>query len=161
LITENANEIEDEIKELSKQIEKSIVKLDASLFSSVISKVLTKIPFNLFKDKGAKEAIYHSSLLLALWACGFDAWGEDNTDIGIIDITWRFDDYLYVIMEVKQTNKVEKLDQVLKLAKKQIEDRKYYEKYLTKKTKVISMPIAFVKAPKKMVVKCGMKEIEK
>ncbi|MDR2708712.1 MAG: ATP-binding protein [Elusimicrobiota bacterium] len=160
-LVENANEIEDEIAELSKQIEESIIKLDASLFSSVISKVLTKIPFNLFKDKGAKEAIYHSSLLLALWACGFDAWGEDNTNIGIIDVTWKFDDFLYVVMEVKQTNKVEKLDHVLKLAKKQIEDRKYYEKYLTKKIKVISMPIVFVKAPKKMVVKCGMREIEK
>jgi hypothetical protein len=154
------NKIEDEIRDLSKEIQKSIQDLNPSLFSKAIEKVLTKIPFRLFQDN---EAIYHSSLLIALWACGFDVWGEDNTNIGIIDISWRYDDYLYIVMEVKYTDKIEKLDQMLKLANKQIDDRKYYAKYLNKKTKVIVMPIAFAKESsterKELVVKCEMREV--
>ncbi|MDR2708554.1 MAG: hypothetical protein LBC07_01065, partial [Elusimicrobiota bacterium] len=54
---------------------------------------------------------------------------------------------------------------MIALAKKQILDRKYYEKYLNDKSDVILMPIAFAeeneKDLKQLVVKCEMEKLEK
>ncbi|MDR2708910.1 MAG: hypothetical protein LBC07_02935, partial [Elusimicrobiota bacterium] len=91
----DSNRVEAQVKDIAKQIDTSIQELNAPLFSDAIGEVLKNVPFRLFQDR---EAVYHAALLLALWACCFDAWGEDPTCTGIIDIVWKVEDSLYVII---------------------------------------------------------------
>jgi hypothetical protein len=98
--------------------------------------LLADIPSRLH---GRKESYYHSMFLVWMRMIGFDTQSEVQTNIGSIDAVLNHAD-LTVVAEIKYspTKDVVKL---LETAMKQIQDRKYYEKYADRK--VILMGVAF------------------
>jgi hypothetical protein len=126
----------DQVPELKNNMQRQIRNCDVSGFEQSIRSMLANIPYNLHIPS---EAYYHSLLLLWLKMLGFDIQGEVLTNIGRMDTVWHQPE-LTVIAEIKYHAK-KKLDTLLNEALTQINDRKYYEKYLHHK--VILMAVAF------------------
>ena len=70
------------------------------------------------------EAYFHTSIHVLLKTLGFSIVSEDETNIGRIDSTIELDTKI-IIMEFKTSDSAEALAQ--------IQERKYYEKYLIKR----------------------------
>ena len=73
------------------------------------------------------EAYFHTSIHILLKTLGFSIISEDETNIGRIDSTIELDSKI-IIMEFKTSDSTEALAQ--------IQERKYYEKYLIKRKDV-------------------------
>ncbi|GHU72594.1 ATPase AAA [Bacteroidia bacterium] len=126
----------DLVSDLRNNMQRQIQSCDVSAFEQSLRSMLANIPYNLHIPS---EAYYHSLLLLWIKMLGFDIQGEVLTNIGRIDAVW-YQPELTVVAEIKYHAKT-KLDTLLNEAMAQINDRKYYEKYLDHK--VILMAVAF------------------
>ncbi|MEN8907776.1 MAG: PD-(D/E)XK nuclease domain-containing protein [Clostridiales bacterium] len=78
------------------------------------------------------ESYYHSMIYMIMTLLGVKMDLEENTDQGRIDGVIEFDSIIYIIEF--------KLDKVQD-AMKQIEDKKYYERYLKSNKKIILLGI--------------------
>ena len=81
------------------------------------------------------EAYFHSNIHTLLKILGFDVISEDETNLGRIDSVIELDEKI-VIIEFKTSSS--------EIAIKQIRDKKYYEKYLIKEKKFISLELIVV-----------------
>lgn len=104
--------------------EENIEKFKRSLVA-----LFAKIPYQLHIDK---ESYYHSLTYVILELLGADIVLEESTDKGRIDGVLELEKQIYII-EFKM-NKAED-------ALKQIEEKKYYEKYIDKNKKIILLGI--------------------
>lgn len=91
--------------------------------------LFAKIPYQLHIDK---ESYYHSLTYVILELLGADINLEDCTDKGRIDGVLELEKQIYII-EFKMSKAEEAL--------KQIEEKRYYEKYLDKNKKIILLGI--------------------
>lgn len=91
--------------------------------------LFAKIPYQLHIDK---ESYYHSLTYVILELLGAKIDLEDNTDKGRIDGVLEFDNKFYII-----EFKISKAEEALK----QINDRRYYEKFLNSGKKIILLGI--------------------
>ncbi|MDR2346738.1 MAG: ATP-binding protein [Planctomycetaceae bacterium] len=112
--------------------------------------MIARVPYQLHIET---EKYYHSLLLVWLNFLGFQVQNEIPANIGRLDAVWKLSD-MTVIIEIKYSAE-KSLDKLLNEAAKQIHDRKYYEAYLTKTSKVILLSIAF--AGKEIA--CKMEEL--
>ena len=93
------------------------------------------------------EYYYQSIFLAWLNALGFQAEGENPTNIGFTDMVLKEEDFTVVAefkfskINKKNNQPIKSYDLMLKEAIKQINDKKYYEKYSSQK--VIAIAIAF------------------
>jgi competence CoiA-like predicted nuclease len=126
----------DLVSDLRNNMQRQIQNCDVSGFEQSLRSMLANIPYNLHIPS---EAYYHSLLLLWIKTLGFDIQGEVPTNIGRIDAVWNLPE-LTVVAEIKYHAK-KKLNTLLNEAMAQINDRKYYDKYLDHK--VILMAVAF------------------
>jgi Holliday junction resolvase-like predicted endonuclease len=137
LVSEYANYPVDQMPTLKQQMQKQINNCDAEGFSQSLQILLANIPSILHIKR---ESYYHSLLLSWLKMLGFDIQGEIMTNIGRIDAVWH-QPGLTVVAEVKYSEK-KKAATLLNEAMKQINDRKYYEKYLGAE-RVLLLAVAF------------------
>lgn len=98
-------------------------------FKKSLISIFAAIPSNLHLKY---ESYYHSMFYLVMALLGANINLEDNTDKGRIDGVVEFEGLIYIIEF--------KLDKV-EVAIKQIENKRYYEKYLAKKKKIILLGI--------------------
>ncbi|GHV31121.1 ATPase AAA [Bacteroidia bacterium] len=110
---------------------------DAEGFTQSLRILLANIPSVLHIKR---ESYYHSLLLAWMKMLGFDIQGEVMTNIGRIDAVWH-QPKLTVVAEIKY-HAGKDLESLLDDATAQINDRKYYEKFLYT-DRVLLMAVAF------------------
>ena len=126
--------IEKSLSELGQALEKHNV----NSFCTILQGLLAQIPYQLHIEQ---ERYYHSLLQLICGLLDIDAQSEISTDKGRIDLTIETKKYVY-IFEVKLNASADK-------ALHQIEERRYYERYLSKKKKISLIGLSFSRKKRK------------
>lgn len=107
---------------------------DFEVFIKILKSLFTSIPYILVKN--TNEAYFHIYTWLIVRLSGCEVIPEDWTNVGRIDLTIKTDEIIYLL-----EFKIDKTGEALK----QIEDRNYYEKYLTANRRIIYAGITFDK----------------
>jgi hypothetical protein len=129
-MTKNQSSVKDANNALKAFHYKDLILLENSFKS-----LFASIPYNLFtKNKMYEYEGYYVSVFYAyVKALGFELIAEDITNKGRIDLTLKLDDVIYII-EFK-TDGTDALGQ--------IEEKKYYEKYLNENKDIYLIGIEF------------------
>lgn len=114
-----------------------------------LKSLFAHIPYHLHIQQ---EKYYHSLFQLMGSMLGMDIQSEVATDTGRIDLTLITKKYIY-ILEFK-------FNQTAEQALKQIERKKYYQKYLTKKKTIILIGVSFNKTKEELEITFSAKEIK-
>ncbi|MCP5049492.1 MAG: ATP-binding protein [bacterium] len=101
-------------------------------FFTAIKSIFAGIPSHIFINE--REAYYHTVIYIVLKLLGITVNPEEHTNLGRIDNVIETASNIYV-MEFKMNSAQDALDQ--------IKEKKYYEKYLNHKKKIILMGISF------------------
>lgn len=125
---EKITTVEKSLSELGQALEKQNV----DSFCTILQGLLAQIPYQLHIDQ---ERYYHSLIQLICSLLDIEAQSEVSTDKGRIDLTIETKKYVY-IFEIK-------LNATSDSALHQIEDRKYYERYMHKKKKITLIGLSF------------------
>ena len=135
--TENTrDDIEPDIRKLKRALKKD----DIEKFITIIKSIFAGIPYNLHM---ASEGYYHSLFYMILSLMGVKIDMEVLTDKGRIDGVLEFPDKVYII-EFKYGKPGSNMEKVLESAVRQIEDKKYYEKFIKEEKKIIFLGAGFV-----------------
>lgn len=129
---------------------KALNENSISDFCRVLTALFAQIPYTINKPR---EDYYHSlfQLLMSLISPKHtESNSEILTNIGRIDSVVETENYLY-LFELKVNSDPE-------VALKQIEDKKYYERYLLKDKKIILVGLAF-NVDEDLEIKCKSKEL--
>jgi hypothetical protein len=113
-------------QDLKQRMQRQLLSGDTGALEQSLREMLSYIPFSLH---GKDEAYFHSLMLLWLRLIGFDITGEINTNIGIIDAVWKFPGHT-IVAEVKRQVKKGRMTTLLNNAMKQIEEKRYYERFM-------------------------------
>jgi hypothetical protein len=107
----------------------------------ILHRFFASIPYDWYRknDLESYEGFYASIVYALFSGAGFETVAEDTTNKGRIDLTIIYNNKVYII-EFKVVE-----DQPEKTALKQIEEKKYYEKYLGKYEEVYLIGIEFSK----------------
>jgi hypothetical protein len=164
------DEVDEDIISLSSQFLKSAIDEDAKAFAQTALRVFVHLPYtinetkNENKDEGG-EAFYHAMLVCSMISMGFDVTAEKITNLGRVDIVWKYQNKVFIIevkfvdiyekerdettREIVRTNKVKtdaeiakEIDEKIESALSQIKDKKYYEQYMLAKKEVILVGLA-------------------
>ena len=120
---------------------------DLQTFKETLVSIFASIPYNNYANNYIQnyEGFYASVVYVYLQSLGIDIVGEDVTNQGRIDLTLFIDDKIYIfefkVVEESATNE----------ALKQIKQKKYYEKYLTRGAHIYLVGIEFSKKEKNIV----------
>lgn len=121
------NTLKKEIKELStaENLKKFLLTEQIDDFFYEIQAIFADIPYDINKSK---EGYFHSHLHLILRLIGFNILSEVSTNIGRIDSVIELTGLIYILeFKIGNSNK----------ALKQITEKKYFQKYQTRKKKKI------------------------
>ena len=113
-------------QELKQRMQQQLLTGDTTALEQSLREMLSYIPFRL---RIGKEKYYHSLMLLWLKLLGFDIIGEINTNVGVIDAVWQFNGHT-VVAEIKYQVKKGRIATLLTHAMKQIEEKRYYERFM-------------------------------
>ena len=95
---------------------------------NALHNIFSAIPYTLFENT---EKYYHAIILTTLWASGIKADAEDMANLGRSDIVVDYGNKIWVI-EIKK-------DKTPEVALKQIEAKKYCNKYESKREKIYAV----------------------
>ena len=123
---------------LKQRMQQQLLSGDTTALEQSLREMLAYIPYPLHIGQ---EAYYHSLMLLWLRLLGFDIVGEITTNIGRIDAVWKFSGHV-VIAEVKCQVKKGRMATLLTNAMKQIEEKRYYERFMDEE-KVSLLAVVF------------------
>ena len=113
---------------------------DIENFMKIVKSIFAKIPYSLHIPR---EAYYHSIFYIILILMGAKIDAEVLTDKGRIDGVIELDDKVYVVEFKYGKSKID-MNKLLDGAVKQINDKKYYEKYLNTNKQIILLAVGFV-----------------
>jgi hypothetical protein len=141
---------------------KILISLFASITTSLVSGITLeshlnlKHPYNNYVNNNilSYEGYYASVIYAYLSSLGLNIIAEDVTNKGRIDLTIILNDKVY-ILEFKVLNSTPKTNTALK----QIQEKKYHEKYLSKYDEIYQIGIIF-NEKKKNIVKFNHKSIK-
>jgi hypothetical protein len=113
----------------------------------ILHRFFASIPYDWYRknDLESYEGFYASVVYALFSGAGFETVAEDTTNKGRIDLTIIYSNKVYII-EFKVVE-----DQPEKTALKQVEEKKYYEKYLGKYEEVYLIGIEFSKKDRNIV----------
>jgi hypothetical protein len=113
----------------------------------ILHRFFASIPYDWYRknDLESYEGFYASIVYALFSGAGFETIAEDTTNKGKIDLTIIYNNKAYII-EFKVVE-----DQPEKTALKQIEEKKYYEKYLGKYEEVYLIGVEFSKKDRNIV----------
>ncbi len=113
----------------------NLINRDIDEFIKNLKSILSSVSYSISKTK---EGYHHSNVHLILKMLGFDVISEEETNIGRIDAVIRFTSIIYII-EFKFDNSGDSSV----VALNQIKEKRYYEKFLTKKKDILAIGIGF------------------
>ncbi|MDR3252254.1 MAG: ATP-binding protein [Tannerella sp.] len=117
---------------------RQIKTLDSDGFNRSLKAMIANVPSILHDDD---ERYYHSLFQVWLYSLGFLIESEVPTNIGRIDAVWRMKDTI-VIAELKHDRQAP-LERLLAEVETQINDKKYYERYVVESKSLILLAVAF------------------
>ena len=117
-------------------------------FCSVLQSLFAHIPYNLHIKQ---EKYYHSLFQFLGTLLGMQLQSEVMTDKGRIDLVLSTKTHIY-IFEIKINQKAD-------VALKQIEDQRYYERYIIQGKKIVLVGIAFNHVSERLSLECISKEL--
>ncbi len=123
---------EDEASSAIRIMTKALKNKNLTVFFNALRALFANIPHQLHVDN---EAYYHSLFQLMGTLIGFRLQSEVTTSKGSIDVVIITEKYVY-IMEFK-------FNKTATEAMKQIQDRRYYEKYLASDKEIILIGVSF------------------
>jgi hypothetical protein len=129
------------------EMQRQLREGDSEGLSKSMQTLLANIPSILHIGN---EKYYHSLFLSWIKMLGFDVQGEVMTSIGRIDAVWR-QPGLTVVAEIKY-HAAKKTATLLKQAMRQINDRKYFEKYYPDRIMLLAVAFTGREAGCKMTV---------
>jgi hypothetical protein len=123
------------------EIEKALRDNQIEKLKDILHRFFASIPYDWYRknDLESYEGFYASIVYALFSGAGFETVAEDTTNKGRIDLTIIYNNKAYII-EFKVVE-----DQPEKTALKQIEEKRYYEKYLGKYEEVYLIGIEFSK----------------
>ncbi len=120
----------------------ALIEEDIPAFLNLMNSFLADIPSQLHIPK---EAYYHSLIGMMLRLVGVQPIMEKSTSRGRIDVVLELYDLIYIIEVKFATNKrTKRIKTLTRQALKQIEEKKYYESYLSSHKKIILLGIGFL-----------------
>lgn len=102
----------------------------------ILKQLFAHIPYQLHIKE---ERYYHTVFMIICVCAGIKAQSEFSTEDGRIDLVMEFEQFLYVV-EIK-------FNDPAKVAFKQIEERAYYQRFLSCGKQIILLALAFKKEP--------------
>jgi hypothetical protein len=141
----------DKLGSLRLKMRKNLLNKDGNAFALNIREGIANVPYQI-KDK-KNENYYHSLFSLMIYLLGFDIDGEIQTHDGRIDavikiysnniqnINQEMNQDIYIV-EIKVSENDEQIDSALEDALKQIHEKRYYDKYLSRNS-ITLVPIAY------------------
>lgn len=136
------------VERITSLLSHALMNNDIKLFCSHLESLLANIPYQLHITE---ERYYHSLFQLIGSMLGLDVQSEVSTDKGRIDLVLSTKTHCY-IFECK-------LNASAAVAPKQIEERKYYEKYLNQSKKIVLGGLSFAKEKNKFGLETAIKEM--
>jgi len=130
----------DEIEPNARKLKKALKKDNVEEFITIIKSMFARIPYNLHMPA---ESYYHSLFYMILSLTGVKIDLEVLTDRGRIDGVLEFDDKVYLI-EFKYGEPGSKMEKLLEKALLQIKEKKYYERFMSEKKKIILLTAGFI-----------------
>jgi hypothetical protein len=129
------------------ELEKALKDNQIEKLKDILHRFFASIPYDWYRknDLESYEGFYASIVYALFSGAGFETIAEDTTNKGKIDLTIIYNDKAYII-EFKVVE-----DKPEKTALKQIEEKKYYEKYLGKYEEVYLIGIEFSKKDRNIV----------
>ena len=114
----------------------ALAKADLETLKTTLTSLFASIPYNNYvKNNIATFEGYYASVIYAyLASLGFELIAEDVTSRGRIDLTLKFNDYIYII-EFKVEESASALEQ--------IKERNYAQKYLSEGKEIYLVGISF------------------
>lgn len=108
----------------------------------LLKQLFAHIPYQLHMKE---EKYYHSLLMMICIGAGIKAQSEFSTEHGRIDLVIEFEHILYII-EIKFNDTAEN-------AFAQIEERKYYQRFLACRKQIILLGVSFIRKPHNFDIK--------
>jgi Protein of unknown function (DUF1703)./Predicted AAA-ATPase. len=129
------------------ELEKALRDNQIEKLKDILHRFFASIPYDWYRknDLESYEGFYASIVYALFSGAGFETVAEDTTNKGRIDLTIIYNNKVYII-EFKVVE-----DQPEKTALKQIEEKKYFEKYLGKYEEVYLIGIEFSKKDRNIV----------
>jgi len=123
------------------ELEKALRDNQIEKLKDILHRFFASIPYDWYRknDLESYEGFYASIVYALFSGAGFETIAEDTTNKGKVDLTIIYNNKAYII-EFKVVE-----DQPEKTALKQVEEKKYYEKYLGKYEEVYLIGIEFGK----------------
>lgn len=137
------------VKRLSEDLWRSLNNANADEVIAVIKQLFAHVPYQLHMKE---EKFYHALLQMAFSTAGLKAQSEYSTSDGRIDLILELSTLIYII-EVKFNKKA-------KEALAQIEQKKYYERFLSQKKKIILVGLSFTREPGYFDIAYAVKELQ-
>jgi hypothetical protein len=127
-----------EVDKLRRTMQQQITACDEAGFARSLEAMIATVPYDLHI---AREAYYHSLMLIWMRLLGFSIHAEEHNSLGRADAVWEQQN-LTVVSEIKYGTNAEtqNIESLLDEAMKQIHDRRYYNKYTGK---ILLLGIAF------------------
>lgn len=114
----------------------ALIDEDMDKFKNTLISIFASIPYNYFVNNNMeKYEGFYASVIAYLQSLGVEIIGEDVTNQGRIDLTVIIDGKIYITELKVYGNKGEAL--------KQIKEKKYYKKYLSRSDKIYLVGIEF------------------
>lgn len=140
LLTSYTDKTLEEIQQMKLEIGEQLENNDSEGLRKNINFLLSNIPY---KIHGKDERYYHSVFLVWLQTMGFSVEAIHVTNVGEIDSVVKTEEKTTVIeIKYSKTEKEEDLKKAIEKAFTQIHNRKYFEKYLKRKS-ITLLAIAF------------------
>jgi len=129
------------------ELEKALRDNQIDKLKDILYRFFASIPYDWYRKNDLEnyEGFYASIVYALFSGAGFEIIAEDTTNKGKIDLTVIYNNKVYII-EFKVVE-----DKPEKTALKQIEEKRYYEKYLGKFEEVYLIGIEFSKKDRNIV----------
>lgn len=129
------------------ELEKALKNNQIEKLKDILHRFFASIPYDWYRknDLESYEGFYASIVYALFSGAGFETVAEDTTNKGKVDLTIIYNNKAYII-EFKVIE-----DKPEKTALKQIEEKKYFEKYLGKYEEVYLIGIEFSKKDRNIV----------
>jgi hypothetical protein len=114
----------------------------------LLKQLFAHVPYQLYMKQ---EKYYHSLFMMICIGAGIKAQSEYSTNLGRIDLILEFPKVIYII-EVKFNKSAAE-------ALAQIEERRYYEKFLHQDKEVILFGLDFKREPENFDITYAMKKL--
>jgi len=126
----------DATESMALKLSAALKKKDLAVAIQTIKQLFSHVPYQLY---GTQEKHYHAILQMIFTVAGLASHAEFSTSHGRIDMVIDLANIIYVI-EVKLNESAAK-------ALMQIEERKYYERFLHSNKTIMLLGIAFIRGP--------------